>query len=758
MLLRWMPWKFLIGRAARAYGMIDPVQVLARLRGFSQPSEVQEPIELLRAGVIFQARGLINARVIQYNLDWIWPYWVERQFRPEDPSFVPRSFSLGHVNLTQRSWTAAGHPDVPLYPLVDPRGLVTPLYDGWSLDFWMMDDNGDHILPSRLPQVAQTIELGPQYTVQTRSEYGQMVLISRVWLQFTNSPFLNIEVEGRAPNPGWLIISVRPYNPEGISFIEYLAFDDHQWVWRVNKKTLIAMDQAPDRIHFSDFRMGDVFHQVLRPSEGAPRSVHCPLGLANSAAVFRLDGRHRTVNLHIPLGKALRREFPRWQTRPASEKFDSESSGMAKAILPDAHLQFLFDNAIHTVMMLSAGDVYPGPYTYKRFWFRDGCLMLHALLCLGALQRVHRHLSIFVRRQNWDGYFQSQKGEWDSNGQVLWILDKYQCMSNRPIPASWIGPVLKAARWILRKRTDRSSGQRHAGLLPAGFSAEHLGPNDFYFWDDFWAIAGLKAAARLLADAISADLGAELSHAANLFEKNVFACIEAIDPRQHQGGIPASPYRRMDAGAIGSMVADYPLQITPAGDVRIMTTLEYLMRYHFIKGGFFQDMIHSGINAYLTLDLAQTLLRAGDQRYQDLIQAVANLASPTGNWPEAIHPFSGGGCMGDGQHGWAAAEWLMMIRNLFVREEAEGLIIGSGLLPSWVKDQNPIHIRFGPTWTSYGSLTVDLSGREGALVLQLEGKWRQNAPPVEVRVPFHEPQTHLVPPAAVRLIPQKPTQ
>jgi hypothetical protein len=160
----------------------------------------------------------------------------------------------------------------------------------------------------------------------------------------------------------------------------------------------------------------------------------------------------------------------------------------------------------------------------------------------------------------------------------------------------------------------------------------------------------------------------------------------------------------------------------------------------------------------LTLDLAQTLLRAGDPRYRDLIQAVADLASPTGNWPEAIHPFSGGGCMGDGQHGWAAAEWIMMIRNLFVREEAGGLIIGSGLLPSWVKGQNPIHLRFGPTWTSYGCLTVDLSGQEGALELRLEGKWHQNAPPMEIRVPFHEPQTHLAPPATVSLIRQKTTQ
>ena len=49
--------------------MLDPVTLLARLRGFAQPSEVAEPVELLRAGMIFHARGLVNAKAIQHNLD-----------------------------------------------------------------------------------------------------------------------------------------------------------------------------------------------------------------------------------------------------------------------------------------------------------------------------------------------------------------------------------------------------------------------------------------------------------------------------------------------------------------------------------------------------------------------------------------------------------------------------------------------------------------------------------------------------------------
>ena len=38
-----------------------------------------------------------------------------------------------------------------------------------------------------------------------------------------------------------------------------------------------------------------------------------------------------------------------------------------------------------------------------------------------------------------------------------------------------------------------------------------------------------------------------------------------------------------------------------------------------------------------------------DPRYLELMDTVASLASPTGQWPEAIHPRTLGGCMGDGQ-------------------------------------------------------------------------------------------------------------
>jgi hypothetical protein len=202
--------------------------------------------------------------------------------------------------------------------------------------------------------------------------------------------------------------------------------------------------------------------------------------------------------------------------------------------------------------------------------------------------------------------------------------------------------------------------------------------------------------------------------------------------------MPASPYRRMDAGAVGSLVGSYPLGVLDARDGYLLGTADFLLAHCLVKGGFYQDMIHSGINIYLTLHLAQVLLRAGDNRWGPLVRAVAELASPTGQWPEAVHPRTGGGCMGDGQHVWASAEWVMMMRSLFVREERDQLVIGSGVLPEWL-EQPGAELRFGPTATPWGSVTVQIRVGEGQVEAAVDAAWRGERPPVTLALPGMTP-------------------
>ena len=730
----------MIRRAARAYGVIDPLTLLARLRRFSEPSEVGEPLELIRAGIAFHARGLINTRAIQNNLDWVWPYWVERQFNPSDPSFIPRAFSITHVNLTHRNWTALGRPDLAHYPIVDPRGLVTPFFDGWSLDVWLLPENAPFLIPSRLPQVDQSLELDPDMRITTACRDGENKLETRVALNGSRSGLLELTARGSSPAGGWLVVALRPYNPEGVRLVEHI--ETHGTGWLVDGKARIDLSPVPERVLFSDYREGDVLGKLDSPGKGPDRgSVRCPVGMATAAALFPIQpGDCCEILARVPLdmNNGPGREDVSEKGISPSEAWSSSRSGVARLCVPDRRMHSLFKTSLHTLILLSAGDIVAGPYTYKRFWFRDACLMLHAMLNMGLVDRCDRILESFPDRQKRSGYFQSQEGEWDSNGQVLWILNRFEKLTGRPPGSRRMQAVLKGAEWIRKKRIRTGKNILHEGLFPPGFSAEHLGPNDYYYWDSLWGAAGLRGASRLLRLYGDSKTGSRLDREAEGFEKAVFQSIAKSPGFLRHGAVPAAPYRRMDAGAIGSLVADYPLQITPAGDPRILRTVDYLQTHCFCKGAFFQDMIHSGMNVYLTLAIAQTLLRAGDDRFQGLIAKAADLASPTGQWPEAIHPATGGGCMGDGQHGWAAAEWVQMMRSLFVREEDGRLVVGSGLFPEWVHSDE--RVAFGPTMTPYGSVTVRVEGRTDQRRLHVEGNWTGAPPLLEVRIPGYAPK------------------
>ncbi|HEU5081456.1 MAG TPA: hypothetical protein VFT72_19745 [Opitutaceae bacterium] len=738
MLLRSWPVRYLITRAARAYGFLDPVALMAKLRGFAQPSEVAEPIELLRAGMLFHARGLLNTKAIQNNLDWVWPFWVERQFNPGDESFIPRAFSFSHINLTHRNWTAVGIPDVPFYPLVDPRGMVTPSFDSWSLDFWLLPPRGPVMFPSKLGVFQQSLSLEENLRVNSIASSAEGTIETDVSLEMHGEePHCRILLKLDGPIENRVAIALRPYNPEGISTIDKIDVIQDRCGWTINARNVVSFDQVPQHHLLSAYADGDVSHRLVDDA-AEQKHVTCPVGMATAAAIFtgeQLAGRR--LEIRAPIYDEL--DLKKRPRIPRVQPWAGAMSGLAKLTVSDARIQKLYDLALANLILHSPGEVYPGPFTYKRFWFRDAAFVLHALLALGGVDRTRRALDEFAPRQSHNGYFLSQEGEWDSNGEAIWTYHRFARLTGEPLTPAWIDAVAKGARWITKKRLPKNTGRPEAGLLPAGFSAEHLGPNDFYYWDDFWSVAGLRSAAELL-QATHPELASACRAEADEFLATIERSFPSGPHRRFPGAIPASPKRRMDSGAIGSLVADYPLQLFAPGDPRILKTADYLQGHSMHGGGFFQNMIHSGINAYLTLHMAQVRLRAGDAPAAwRLIDRVADLASPTGQWPEAIHPRTFGGCMGDGQHIWAAGEWALMIRNCFVREEGDRLVIGSGVANNWIPPTEPAVL--GPTLTPWGPVTVFVRRHSNELVVTVTGAWRSTYPTLSIEVPGFRPVT-----------------
>jgi hypothetical protein len=724
----------------------DIVRHLSTFQRLGERLEVELPTELVPVGARTVFRALRTRAAAQIGAGWVWPYWLERQLDPTSPAFVPRGHLPFLTNVTLRNWTAVGNLDSPWEAIVDPRGLVTPWFDGWSLDWWIGADDRWHV-PTREAGVRQRlIDASPIVETAMRIPGGDA--LQRTYAVQRSSheeggELVIVEVENRSKLPVALALGVRPYNPEGLSVIERLDLHDGVTV-TVDGRVAMLLPRPPSRSAASTFHDGDSAGIVMAGEAGEhwPGPVRCVAGLAQAAFVYPL-AHGATLRVALPLvperrtrrrGLARRRvaraaSFP--AAVPAASNvargWTAQTRRGMQLQLPDARLAEAVDaNRRFLLLFHDGNEVTPGPATYHRFWFRDAAYLLAALDNFGFHDEAAQVLASYPERQRRDGFFFSQRQEWDANGTALWALaNHWRLTRDRALVEAMVGPVAGGVRWIERKRharrrSIRSRDDRLRGLLPAGISAEHLGPFDYFYWDDFWGVAGLWAGAELLRAAGENDAAEDASRFARAMWEDVERSLALNAQRLGTPAIPAGPRRRIDPGVIGSLVACWPLGLLPPDDERIAATVDTIRDRFTLADGraFYQGISHTGLGTYLTLHLATVELLAGDRRCLERLFWMLEAASSTWTWPEAVHPRLHGGCMGDGHHGWAAAELLTFVRNLLVREEPGGLALTSLVPDGWLGQSWEVH--GAPTAHGRISYAVRWHGERPALLWELE--------------------------------------
>ncbi|HZQ86485.1 MAG TPA: hypothetical protein VFA83_16675, partial [Acidimicrobiales bacterium] len=374
----------------------DIVRYLSTFQRLGETVEVQLPGELLPVGARTVFRALRTRAAAQLGVDWVWPHWLDRQLDPASPAFVPRGHLPVLTNLTLRNWTAVGNVASTWEAIVDPRGMVTPWFDGWSLDWWIGADDRWHF-PSRETAVRQgLVDLSPVVETSMRVPGGDAV--QRVYAAVPpggGDDLVVVEIENRSPTPFAVALAVRPYNPEGLAVIERIALHDRTVV--VDGRPALLLPSVPPRMAGSTFHDGDVVETVVGGGAGTsfPKQLRCEAGLAQAAFLFPL-AHTATLRVAIPL-TPVRRTRRRGLARRRAERVPELSPSLpsAEAVargwkvqadrgmrldLPPGRLAEAVEANRRFMLVLHDGDeITPGPYTYHRFWFRDAAFMLAAL-------------------------------------------------------------------------------------------------------------------------------------------------------------------------------------------------------------------------------------------------------------------------------------------------------------------------------------------------------------------------------------------
>jgi len=515
--------------------------------------------------------------------------------------------------------------------------------------------------------------------------------------------------------------------------------------------------------------------------------------LSNPADKFELDTRLPIDDFQGPGDLKVLRQPPADMLELNNRNYWQnllDANGL-QATLPAVvlHLFRLFRICRASLLILADnGEIHPGPTIYDSFWIRDSSVEGIALAVAGDFDVPTRQYgehytdpNIFHMDQNrtgsvslygfFGGDHEINNQEWDSNGEALWALGRFDRIRGPSFAfgAKVFTPyVVNGARWLRDNRTQY-------GLLYSGWSAEHLGDKDKpHFWDDFWAIAGLWEAAQL-AQRLNAPQAQELCGIYDVVKEATAESIRWVLDQQRQRGfwetfIPTGPadVGRFDSTMIGSVAYFHPCRLYmgqklgPDIDNAARQTLDTIWA-HFVDGGFRHDSAWRCYGPYLTFQLAHAFLLIGqiDRMDQCLSWAVGNAGfahvhdardganlwqvvqgawNEQHNYPIAkdfdFNSFpSSWWYMGDIPHGWAAAEFLLLLRDILFFEADEDhdpqIFVAPGVMPHWLALGEPLSVRNAPTLfgslfgydlrhdTTAHTVTIDIAQPPSALVRYL---------------------------------------
>jgi hypothetical protein len=414
--------------------------------------------------------------------------------------------------------------------------------------------------------------------------------------------------------------------------------------------------------------------------------------------------------------------------------------------------------AAHILMCRDGPALQPGPRRYARSWIRDGAIMAAALLRAGCVGPAGDFLRWYVRFQREDGFVPcavDARGpdplpEYDSQGQLVYaIMEHFRLCGDRALLRELWPAARRAVGYLeslrarrldpeLRRRAQRA----RYGLLPESVSHEgYLAQPVHSYWDDFWALRGLKDAAAM-AEVLGE--GAEARRLGALRDDFRATLLESLALTMAERGIDYLPgsveWADSDPTATAAAIA-------PGGELHhlppaaVARTFErYLERFRQLRRGEADWVQYSPYE----IRIAGALLRLG---WRESVEEILSFflsdrrPAPWNQWPEiAWRDPRAPAHLGDLPHAWIAAEYMLVFQSLlaFEREEDDALVLAAGLPLAWLPEASEVRVRNLPT--HFGRLSYSLRRVDsGRLELSVAGDLRIPPGGIVLRPPLPGP-------------------
>jgi hypothetical protein len=494
----------------------------------------------------------------------------------------------------------------------------------------------------------------------------------------------------------------------GVSRMQRLACDAQGL--RVDDRTCLIPTTAPSGFGAMTFDEGPIAASLAAGLSPGRSDVQDAFGFASGAFEFAFSVEPQQSSERII--ECRRCEAPvlpdetvfDWQSRIRVEQWSGNgwcTSAVEAALTATSHI----------LITRSGAALQPGPRRYTRSWIRDGAMMSAALLRMGHAEEVAEFIRWYAPYQRADGFVpccvDEQGPDWlvehDSHGELIALIaDHYRFTGDKTLLEDTWKFIERALRCIESLLGDD-------GLLPISVSHEgYLAQPVHSYWDDFWALRGVRDAADLAHALGRNEAAAQSTALAARLERSLFASIEST--RAHRGldFIPGSvEWADFDPTATANAI--YLFDVPDGLDRKAVerTFDKYLADWRAKRSG---EVAAANYTPY-EIRIIGALVRLG--RREAALELLRFFLSdrrppPWNQWPEiAWRDHRAPAHVGDLPHTWIAAEYVLAVRSLFAYEiEARrSLVLAAGLSPEWLEGAG-VEVKAMPTL--YGPLSYSL--------------------------------------------------
>jgi hypothetical protein len=408
--------------------------------------------------------------------------------------------------------------------------------------------------------------------------------------------------------------------------------------------------------------------------------------------------------------------------------------------------------AAHVCQLLASdrGVLHAGEGFYDEFYIRDAAYQVLELEEAGLFDAARKAAAAYLQAQRPDGRFETQKDQFDANGQALWVIwQYYQITGDRAWLKQAYPQMRRAVEWTMRARHEASSDSPFAGLLPNAVA------DGEFLWDgkhhivgyDVWNLRGVLCVANA-----AQVLGEQAD--AQTFRREAEDYRLAIDAASEKTGLAWFPPSWEKVGTHwGNTEVLWPTELYPTGDARVSALLAEVRERHgggFREGtirwtGLSEPVIHPYLSAYTTM---ASLVRGEHEKFVEefywyLLHSTATHAFPEGIFYERRFAWSD-----TIPHATGASNFAFLLRHALVHEQGEVLQLLLGAPDWWLENGMEIRIENAPT--HFGTMSLRLRGTPTGVEIKLDPPRRH--PPMSIVLHLPTSRPALKAPKAVNVL------